>query len=62
MQRNNILQKDKLKKLQRISRESGFKLTHQRSEIFKILINADNHPSAEEVYKRVKLKIPEISL
>ena len=53
--------RDRLKGLEEISRESGLKLTHQRLEIFRVLVNAEDHPSAEDVYERVKPKIPPIS-
>lgn len=52
---------DKLQAFREICRESGLKLTHQRLEIFRILTNAEDHPSAEDVYERVKPKIPPIS-
>ena len=39
----------------------GLKITHQRLEIFRILAEAKDHPSAEEVYMRVREKIPTIS-
>jgi Fur family peroxide stress response transcriptional regulator len=51
----------KLQAFREICRESGLKLTHQRLEIFRILTNAEDHPSAEDVYERVKPKIPPIS-
>ena len=52
---------DRLKGFEEICRESGLKLTHQRLEIFRTLANAEDHPSAENVYERVKAKIPPIS-
>jgi Fur family peroxide stress response transcriptional regulator len=39
----------------------GIKLTHQRLEILRELAIAKDHPSAEDIYKRVKPKIPPIS-
>lgn len=52
---------DRLKAFEEICRELGLKLTHQRLEIFRVLANAEDHPSAEGVYERVKAKIPPIS-
>lgn len=43
-------------------RDAGLKLTHQRLEIFRELIMADDHPSAEILYSRLKPKLPAISL
>ncbi len=42
-------------------KQAGLKLTHQRLEILHILMSDVNHPSAEEVYERIKPKIPTIS-
>ena len=47
--------------LKRLSSESGFKLTHQRLQVFDILSDAEDHSSAEQVFERVRLKIPSIS-
>jgi len=43
-------------------RESGLKVTHQRTEIFRALLNSVDHPSAEMLYKRISSKLPTISL
>lgn len=40
----------------------GLKLTHQRMEIFRDLASTDEHPDAEELHKRVRKRIPSISL
>ncbi len=61
MEGKNSLPTDKLKAFEGICRESGLKLTHQRLEIFRVLADAEDHPSAEDVYERVKPKIPPIS-
>ena len=41
---------------------SGVKLTHQRMEIYCEVMRASDHPDAETVYKRVRKRIPTISL
>jgi len=43
-------------------REAGVRLTHQRLEIYRELAKADDHPSAEVLHKRLRRKIPMISL
>ena len=52
---------DKMKAFERICKDSGLRLTHQRLEIFRVVAHADDHPSAEDIYRRVKPKIPPIS-
>lgn len=51
-----------LETFKKICREAGLKVTHQRLEIFRVLAPADDHPSAEDIYERVKKKVPTISL
>lgn len=53
--------RDKIKAAEEIYRGLGLKLTHQRLEILHELAIAKDHPSAEDVYKRVKPRIPPIS-
>ena len=45
-----------------ICREAGLKLTHQRLEIYRELAGDTGHPSAEEVYRRVRDRMPTIAL
>lgn len=40
----------------------GIKLTHQRREIFRAVISTEDHPDAESVYRRVRKRIPTVSL
>ena len=48
--------------LKRICNEAGIKLTHQRLEIFKEMVAAKDHPSAETIHKRLQKKLPTIAL
>ena len=43
-------------------RKADLKVTHQRLEIFKELAQAEDHPSAEMLYKRIIKRLPTISL
>jgi Fur family peroxide stress response transcriptional regulator len=43
-------------------RESGIRLTHQRIEIFREVARTGDHPDAETIFKRVRKRIPTISL
>ena len=43
-------------------RESGLKVTPQRTTIYRILVESREHPSAERVYQHVRKELPNISL
>ncbi len=46
----------------RVCEQAGLAVTHQRQVIYEVLAAIDGHPSPEEVYARVKRRIPSISL
>ncbi|HEY0785846.1 MAG TPA: transcriptional repressor [Acidobacteriaceae bacterium] len=46
----------------RICEQAGLAVTHQRQVIYEVLAATDGHPSPEEVYARVRRRIPAISL
>jgi Fur family peroxide stress response transcriptional regulator len=43
-------------------RDSGIKLTHQRIEIFREVARTGDHPDAETIFKRVRKRVPTVSL
>lgn len=43
-------------------RKAGLKLTHQRLEIYREIAAATDHPSAEDLYRRIKGRLPTVSL
>lgn len=43
-------------------RELGIKPTHQRTEIYRELMETEDHPNAETIYGNVRKRIPAISL
>ncbi len=45
-----------------VCREEGIKLTHQRIEIFREVAQTGDHPDAEQVFHRVRDRLPTISL
>jgi Fur family transcriptional regulator, peroxide stress response regulator len=45
-----------------LSRRAGLPITHQRQVIYDVLIGMPGHPSPEEVYGKVRKRIPSISL
>ena len=42
--------------------EHGIAVTHQRQVLYEVMQGMDGHPSPEEIYARVRRKIPAISL
>jgi Fe2+ or Zn2+ uptake regulation protein len=46
----------------KVCEHAGLAVTHQRQVIYEVLTAIDGHPSPEEVYARVKRRIPSISL
>jgi Fur family peroxide stress response transcriptional regulator len=42
--------------------EHGIAVTHQRQVLYEVMQGMEGHPSPEEIYARVKRKIPAISL
>ncbi len=53
---------DILAEFRKICEKHGIKLTYQRLEIYRVLLEADDHPSAEEIFLRVQERVPTISL
>ncbi len=41
---------------------SGLRLTKQRQEVYQVLLEQRDHPTANEIYRRVRKKLPSISL
>jgi Fe2+ or Zn2+ uptake regulation protein len=41
---------------------SGLRMTRQRQEVYRILMQDRNHPTANDVFMRVKDRLPNISL
>lgn len=50
-----------LDRIREICERVGLKLTHQRLEIFKELVTATGHLSAEDVFERLQKRIPTLS-
>ncbi len=45
-----------------VCRDEGIKLTPQRLEIFREVAQADDHPDAEQIFQRVRGRMPTVSL
>lgn len=53
---------ERLRDFEEVCRKEGLKVTHQRLEVFKELLNSQDHPSVENLYRRLLRKLPTISL
>ncbi len=51
-----------LEEFKKICEACGIKLTYQRLEIYRVLLEARDHPSAEDIFARVQERVPTISL
>lgn len=54
--------KNNLAAFEKICRDNGLKLTHQRIQIFCELASSSDHPSAESIYKKLVIRYPTLSL
>ena len=50
------------KSFREICQQNGIAVTHQRQMLYEVMKTMHGHPSPEEVYAKVKKKIPAISL
>lgn len=53
---------DKLEKLKEYCKERNVPLTQQRVEVYRTLVETDQHPSPENIYKHLKNNYPTLSL
>lgn len=51
-----------LAQFEAICRKAGVKLTHQRLEVFREITSAKDHPSAEDLYQRLRQRLPSVSM
>ena len=59
---DTTLGKQQLDHLKQICDGVGIKLTHQRLEIFREMMSANDHPSAELIHQRLQEKLPTIAI
>ncbi len=52
----------RLDEIARRLKERGYRLTPQRMAIIRILLSDEHHPSAEQIYERVRAEFPMTSL
>ena len=53
---------DRIEALRAYCRKNRIPLTHQRIEVYKMLVGSEEHPSPEMIYGRLKNKFPTLSL
>ena len=53
---------EKLDSFRRKCKEHGLSITPQRLAIYELLITSQNHPSAEDVFHRIRTAFPDISI
>jgi Fur family peroxide stress response transcriptional regulator len=47
--------------LEKSLEHGGFRFTRQRQEVFEVVADSHDHPTADEIFERAKRRIPEIS-
>jgi Fur family peroxide stress response transcriptional regulator len=52
----------RMKRFEQVCRDAGTRLTHQRLEVFREVAQTGDHPDAETVYRRVRERLPTVSL
>ena len=52
----------RMARFEKVCRNSGAKLTHQRMEIFREVAQTGDHPDAEQVFQGVRRRVPTVSL
>jgi len=45
-----------------VCKSKGLRITHQRTEIYKTLLKHTNHPTTEDVFNQVRMRLKTISL
>jgi Fur family transcriptional regulator, peroxide stress response regulator len=62
MLRREAISKQPLEHFEEVCRNAGVKVTQQRIEIYRELVQTEDHPDAETVYNRVRERMPTVSL
>ena len=52
----------RMARFEKVCRNSGAKLTHQRIEIFREVAQTGDHPDAEKVFQGVRKRMPTVSI
>jgi transcriptional regulator len=57
----NLNNKEMIERFYKKAKEHGLKITPQRTAIYRELLKAKDHPSANIIYREIVKKIPDIS-
>lgn len=57
-----MLKKEKIEAFITACKSIGLKITPQRVAVYEVLLNRDDHPTVEDIYKEMKKKYPFVSL
>jgi Fur family peroxide stress response transcriptional regulator len=59
---NKVLNKETLESFRAKCRQRNISITPQRVAIYSVLVSAKDHPDAENIYNRIKVTFPDISI
>ncbi len=62
MRQGKIDEAQMMARFETVCRNKGLRVTHQRTEIFRALLQHDNHPTVENVFEQVRQQLKTISL
>jgi len=62
MKNRNLHINQMIDNFEQACRAKGLRITHQRTEIFKVLLKCNDHPTTETVFKQVRKHLTTISL
>jgi len=52
----------RMRRFEKVCRDTGIKLTHQRMEIFREIAQTDDHPDVDRIFQRIRDRLPTLSL
>jgi len=52
----------RMRYFEKVCRDEGLKLTHQRIEIFREVAQTGDHPDVDQIFQRVRKRMPTVSL
>jgi len=54
--------RERMDAFMQMCRRSGLRATHQRREVFREVVRTEEHPDVETIYRRVRKRVPTVSL
>jgi Fur family peroxide stress response transcriptional regulator len=62
MKNNSVELSQMLDRFEKLCKSRGLRITHQRAEIYRALIQRSDHPTTEKIFNRVRRNLKTISL